>query len=243
MSARKTAVVTGSTKGIGKAVGMELLAQGCFVCFNYASDDHAADMLRDELRPWDGQYAVIKADLSTVDAVDRFAGACLACSDGVDYLVVNAGITDRTPFGQITEDAWRRVMAVNLDMPFFLVQRLGPHIRPGGSILFIGSTLGIHPHSLSLSYGVSKAGVLFLARSLVKVFADRSIRVNALAPGFVDTDWQKAKPAAIRQSIEGKIAVGRFAQPQEVARQACQILNSGYMNGAVIEMDGGYDYK
>ncbi len=103
--------------------------------------------------------------------------------------------------------------------------------------------MGVHPHAVSLSYGVSKAAVHALTKNLVKSLAPVGIRVNAVAPGFVDTDWQKGKPAEIRQSIESKIALGRFCTPEEIADVYKMVIENQYLNGEIITVDGGYSYK
>lgn len=103
--------------------------------------------------------------------------------------------------------------------------------------------MGIHPHAMSISYGVSKAGLHFLTKYLVKYFGDRNITVNAICPGFVDTPWQKNKTLDHRERIEDKIALGRFAEPEEIAQLVNSVLENGYINGSILNIDGGYDFK
>ena len=103
--------------------------------------------------------------------------------------------------------------------------------------------MGKYPHSLSISYGVSKAGVHMMAKYLVKEFAPRKITVNVIVPGFVDTPWQKDRPAEIRKSIESKVALERFALLEEVADLCMSVIKNGYINGAELVIDGGYCYK
>ncbi|MBQ3553331.1 MAG: SDR family oxidoreductase [Clostridia bacterium] len=240
----KTAVVTGSVKGIGKSIGLKLLREGCFVIFNYATDDEAASQLNEELcHEFVGKYKIIQSDLSNIDNVNDFADACVSTIHKIDYLVLNAGRTERSPFGSVELESWNEVMNVNLNMPFFLVQKLSANMNENGKIIFIGSIMGIEPHAMSISYGVSKAGVHFLVKSLVKVFASRRITVNAVVPGFVDTLWQKTKAADHRKRIEDKIALNRFALPEEIADAVYTVLQNDYINGSIVRVDGGYDYK
>lgn len=241
----KTALVTGSTKGIGRAIGMELLENGCYVMFNYASDVEAARQLADELdgKGWAGRYQIVQADLSSLDGCRQLAGAAQRAYPQIDYLVLNAAATWRGSLQELTPAEWERVLHINLTAPLFLTQMCAPRMRTGGCVLFIGAVMGQFPHALSIPYGTSKAAVHYLAKSLVKEFAPRSIRVNCLCPGFVETEWQKEKPAAIRESIEGKIALHRFAGPGEVAEMAGAVLENPYMNGAIVNIDGGYCYQ
>lgn len=231
------ALVTGSTKGIGLAVARALLADGWFVFLNYAHDDGAAEALRlDTVR-----HRVVKADLSTLAGVEVLARAVLAETDRLDCLVLNAGATCRAPLAEINPAQWQAVMDTNVNMPFFLIQRLEKAFPGPGNILFIGSVLSERPHSVSIPYGVSKAAANMLAQSLVKEFSPRGIRVNVICPGFIDTEWQKNKPEAIRRSVESKIALGHFGAPEDVAALCMQVVANPYINGAVLNIDGGYD--
>jgi NAD(P)-dependent dehydrogenase (short-subunit alcohol dehydrogenase family) len=136
------------------------------------------------------------------------------------------------------------VLDTNLNVPFFTVQRFSEHINSSGRIIFIGALMGQFPHAMSISYGVSKAAVHFLTSSLVKVFSDEmGITVNCVAPGFVDTPWQTNKAPDHRKRIEDKIALHRFAKPEEVAQLCLSVIENDYINGSVINIDGGYSYK
>ncbi len=241
----KTAIVTGSTKGIGRAIGMELLRRGCKVAFHYHSDAESADRLKNELDSlgFAGKYQIVHADLSNVEEIAPFCAQLEECFQQPDYLVWNAGTTKRGTLRDLTPSDWEHVLHINLTVPLFLTQHFADRIRKDGCVLFTGSVLGQFPHSLSLPYGVSKAAVQFLAKALVKEFADRGVRVNSVAPGFVETEWQKNKPQEIRRSIESKIALHRFAEPDEIARLAAEILENPYINGSIVNIDGGYCFQ
>lgn len=241
---QKYTIVTGSTKGIGKAIAEVLLQEGYHVIFNYASDSQRAKEVAEELKGKGfSSFTMIQKDLSNQENVLSFVEECLKVSDSFSSLVLNAGITDKTNFQDVSYESFMKVMETNLTLPFLLVQKLSKHIEKEGNILFIGSSLGTYPHASSLSYGVSKGGLVSLAQNLVKEFAEDKIRVNIIAPGFVDTEWQKTKPAEIRQRIEGKIALGRFCPPEEIAEVCLSVMKSTYINGALIPVDGGYSYK
>lgn len=161
----------------------------------------------------------------------------------LDYLILNAAATWRGGLQALELEAWERVLRTNLTVPLFLTQMCAPRLNQGGCVLFIGAVMGQFPHALSIPYGTSKAAVHYLAQSLVKEFAPAQVRVNCLCPGFVETPWQEKKPAEVRASIEGKIAVHRFADPEEVAQMACAVLENPYMNGSVVNIDGGYCFQ
>lgn len=229
----KYAVVTGSTSGIGYAVAKALISDGYFVFLN-GRKRLSADLPGES-------YMFVKADVSVPHGVDTLAEAVLSRTDSIDSLVLNAGATCRKSMEYISYDDWQKVMDTNVNMPFLLVQRLMPNICRGGNVLFIGSAMGVKPHSSSLPYGVSKAAVISLAQNLVKEMP--GIRVNCICPGFVDTDWQQQKPEWLKEKISSKIALKRFADPDEIADMCIKIMSNTYMNGAVVNVDGGYDME
>lgn len=233
----KHALITGSTKGIGYAIGEKLVKNSWYVFFNYAHDDSFDIRLPSE------NHTIIKADLSHMNATETLANAVLKTTDTLDCLVLNAGITCRKPIKDITYRDWQHVMDVNINAPFFLVQRLFDHIADNGSVIFISSSLSIKPHATSIPYGVSKAAVNMLAQNLVKDFAPRGIRVNVICPGFIDTEWQIDKTEELRAKIESKIALRRFGNPNAVADACWSLIENQYINGAILSVDGGYDME
>ena len=240
----KNAVVTGSTKGIGYAIAKVLLADGYFVFMNYAADDKAAGRARRELAAdFAGCFEIIKRPLMTQADVTAFHSEVVGKVRGIDLLVCNVATTDRTAWREMSWEQWNNVMNVNLNAPAALVRAFDPHINMGGGILFIGAIMGIYAHAVSIPYSVSKAGVHALTKALVKEYCGRNIRVNAIAPGFVDTPWQTEKPIDQKNRICDKISLGRFATPQEIADIALNVIHCTYLNGAVIEADGGYCYR
>lgn len=241
----KTAIVTGSTRGIGRAIGLELLRQGCEVAFHYRQNTTKAEELRNVLEEsgYSGRYQILQADLSSLDGLQQFKEGLQERFRSLDYLVLNAGTTCRGSLAQLKPEDWARVLNTNLTIPLFLTQMCAPWLRQGGCILFLGAVMGQYPHALSLSYGTSKAGIHYLTQALVKEFEGAGVRVNCVAPGFVETDWQKDKPTPIRRSIESKLALHRFAQPEEIAQLAWAVLQNPYMNGSVVKIDGGYCYQ
>ena len=237
-------LVTGGTKGIGKAIVLKYLHQGCYAIITYSSDDETAELFQRELDVnYKDKYEIIKADLSKIEEVKIMCNIIRCKYRKIDYLILNAGATNRNSFSDMTIDEWNYVINVNLTMPFFIVQSLVDCIIKGGSILFIGAVMGIYPHAISIPYAVSKAGVHMLSRQLVKHLAPYKITVNTIAPGFVDTPWQKSKPLEQRIRIENKIALKRFALPEEIAQLCWEISQNAYINGSLLEIDGGYCYE
>lgn len=237
-------LVTGGTKGIGKAIVLKYLHQGCYAIITYSSDDETAELFLRELDVnYKDKYEIIKADLSKIEEVKIMCNIIRCKYRKIDYLILNAGATNRNSFSDMTIDEWNYVINVNLTMPFFIVQSLVDCIIKGGSILFIGAVMGIYPHAISIPYAVSKAGVHMLSRQLVKHLAPYKITVNTIAPGFVDTPWQKSKPLEQRIRIENKIALKRFALPEEIAQLCWDISQNAYINGSLLEIDGGYCYE
>ena len=235
----KYALVTGSTKGIGLSISTMLIKKGFFVFMNYAHDDAAANSI--ELTP--DSCRIIKADLSTLAGATTLIESIHNENIMLDCLVLNAGTTSRKPFGEIEYDDWNAVLNTNVTIPFLICQNLSAIVAEYGSIVFIGSDMGIYPHAVSPAYSVSKAATHMLARCLVKEFSQRSIRVNTIAPGFIDTEWQKEKPDWLKEKISDKIALRRFGTPEEVADAVIHVIENTYINGAVLQIDGGYDME
>lgn len=240
----KFALITGGTKGIGKAVAFMLAKAGYGLILTYGNDNVAAESVQKELTDnFTNETFILQADITSEKSIDTIDAFLEEKNIRLFSLIFNAGITSRTPFEQIAPEEWERVFYANVHFPVFLLQKLLSKIETGGNVLFTGSLMGVYPHSVSLSYGVTKSAVHALVQNLVKFIAPYKIRVNAIAPGFVDTEWQKTKPAEIRRNIENKIALERFCQPDELAEIYKLIVENSYLNGEIITVSGGYSYK
>lgn len=240
----KWVLITGGTKGIGRAVANCLAKAGYQLILTYASDTKAAEATCTTLRQAHGvRVELLRADITDPRAVDEINAFLRGAERRLDALVLNAGITCRDPFEQIQPADWLRVFQANVHFPVFLLQRIVDLLNEKGSVVFNGSLMGIEPHSVSLAYGVTKSAVHALVKNLVKFMAPYGLRVNAVAPGFVDTEWQKTKPKEIRQNIERKVALGRFCDPDELAEVYKMLIENSYFNGEIVVVDGGYAYK
>ncbi len=239
----KYALITGGTKGIGKAVAYCLGKAGYHLILTYASDLQKAEQTRNDLHSLGVNVSVLQADVTKKESIDTIANYLQDNNLYLDAVVLNAGLTCRDAFEKMSLIDWERVFFANIHFPVFLLQRIVSLMKKGGSVVFTGSLMGIQPHSVSLAYGVTKSAVHALAKNLVKFLAPYELRVNAVAPGFVDTEWQKTKPAEIRRNIENKVALGRFCEPEELAEVYKMLIENSYFNGEVVVVDGGYSYK
>ena len=240
----KCALITGGTKGIGKAVAFCLGKAGYDLVLTYASDPGKAEQTQDCLRQQFGiNVSVLQADITKKESIDKIDAYLRENNLLLDAVVFNAGLTCRDSFEDLSLADWERVFFANVHFPVFLLQRIVQLINKGGRVVFTGSLMGIQPHSVSLAYGVTKSAVHALVKNMVKFLTPYELRVNAVAPGFVDTEWQKTKPAEIRRNIENKVALGRFCDPEELAEVYKMLIENSYFNGEVVVVDGGYSYK
>jgi len=237
----KTALITGSTEGIGKQIGIDLLNKDYFVYFNGHTQE-STKQLEQELN--DLNYAnnsnIICTDLSLLEKNLELANYLKAQDIYLDVLVLNLGITDRALFGAICYDSWKKVMDTNLNFPFFLVQSLASHIKENGRVVFISSISGCTTDSTSIVYGVSKGAIHVLVPYLSKEFADKKITVNAVACGYIDTNWHQNKSKDQIKRIEQKHLANRLGTVQEVSKAVMAIIDNDFINASVLKIDGGF---
>ena len=236
----KYAIVTGGPKGIGLSIVKVLLQSGYYVYVTYAADVDAATCAETEFLSISSSFSIHKVNQSRPAQIHQFAASIF---QPVDCIVCNAGTTIRKATSEITDQEWNNMMQVNVNSHFYLIRDLWQQIQPTARIIFIGSLMAIHPHATSLPYAVSKAALHAMAKNLVKDFEGTQVTVNVIAPGFVDTDWQKDKPMEIRDNICQKTALHRFASPEEIARVVQFLIDNPFVNGEVIEVSGGYNYR
>jgi len=241
---RKKALITGGTKGIGKAVAICLAKADYDLILTYSSDVEIAEQTLNEIHlQFNVGVDLLSADITKAESIDSIHAFLSEKSISLDVLILNAGLTCRDSFEKMAMSDWENVFFANVHYPVFLIQKILSSINQGASIVFTGSLMAIEPHSVSLAYGVSKSAVHSLVKNLVKFLIPYNIRVNAVAPGFVDTEWQKNKPVEIRCNIESKVSLNRFCSPEELAEVYQLLIENNYLNGEIIVVDGGYSYK
>lgn len=243
----KTTVLTSGTSGIGRAIFLKLLKESenndDKIILNYGHDDVVAHNLIESLSDIDKKKVIlVKADMSDYGGIDILVKTIKETSNSIDWLILNTGIGSYKKFDEYDIQLWESVMRTNINVPAFIVQKLKPMMNKAGCIVFMGSHAGQETYSSSLVYSVSKAAVLFMAKSLVKFFDKQEIRVNAIAPGFIETKWQEGRTDESRNNINKKIALHRFGKPEEVAELCYHILENEYLNGSIFDIHGGYNY-
>ena len=242
----KVTVITGGTSGIGRGIAEKILAESAaedrfFVTYGH-NEEKAQAFLESLPQEKRSQVILMKADMSSYEDMMAFVSELKNRTDHVDWLVSNAGVSTYAKYEDYTFEEWTRIVNTNLSVPVFMVKELRPLMSEGGSILFTGSYAGQQAYSSSLVYGVTKAAIHFLTKSLVKEFEPKGITVNAIAPGFIETPWHSARTQESYDRINKKIALHRFGTVEEVADMAFAVLGNGYMNGSVVDIHGGYDF-
>lgn len=230
----KYAIVTGGTSGIGLGVAKMLISKGYYVYVTYVGSDFTEKI---------ENFEAIKVDQTKRDELYQFISYVKQKTNHIDCIVCNAGMTIRKSFTETTDADWDMMMEVAVNSHYILIRELYPLIPEGSRILFTGSQMGLMPHAMVLSYGVTKAAVHALTKNLVKEFDGTGTTVNAIVPGFVETPWQKEKPEQIKQNIYNKTAIHRFATVDEVVDAYRFCIDNSFVNGSLIEVNGGYSYK
>ena len=209
----------------------------------YAHNAGKANAFWESLSPEDQEKLIIlKADMSSYEDMMAFVQEVKSRAGHVDWLISNAGISTYDKFQDYTFEEWNHIVNTNLSIPVFMIKEFMPVMTEGGSVLFMGSYAGRQAYSSSVVYGVTKAAIHFLTKSLVKEFEPKGIRVNAIAPGFIQTPWHENRTQESYDRINRKIALHRFGEIKDVADMAYSILTNHYMNGSIVDIHGGYDY-
>ena len=230
----KYAVVTGGTSGIGFGVAKMLLNKGYYVFATYVGPTFTEQI---------DNFEAINTDQSSRKEVYNFISYVKEKTNHIDCIVCNAGMTIRKSFTDTQDEDWDKMMEVAVNSHYIMVREFFPLIPEGSRILFTGSQMGLNPHATVLAYGVTKAAIHALTKNLVKEFEGTGTTVNAIVPGFVNTPWQKEKPEEIKQNIYRKTAIHRFASINEIVDAYRFCIDNPFVNGSLIEVNGGYSYK
>jgi 3-oxoacyl-[acyl-carrier protein] reductase len=240
----KSAIVTGGTRGIGKAIVLELARHGANVAFNYSKSAEEAELLRAEVEEYGVKTFSAQCDVANTELVAEYVGLVKEAFGTVDFLVNNAGITRDQLILRMKEEDWDAVIDTNLKGAWnFCKAVLRPMMRNenGGSIVNISSISGVVGMLGQSNYSASKAGMIGLTKSLAKEVASRKITVNAVALGLVETEMASEMNADYREKILSQIPLGRLGNVQESAEIVAFLLSDSarYITGQVIQADGG----
>lgn len=239
----KVVLITGSSRGIGRATAIAFAKEGAKVVVNYVNSDEKATSLVEEIRDLGSEAIAIKCDVSKEEQVEEMIDGAIKRFGKLDILVNNAALVYDVPLFNKTVEQWNRTLSVNLVGPFLCSKYATPHlVKEKGRIVNICSNSGLTSFSpAAADYDSSKVGLISLTKNLARELAP-DILVNAVAPGWVDTDMNAELPKEVIEEEKEKTLLKRFAQPEEIAKTVLFLASddSGFMTGSVLAVDGGY---
>ena len=239
----RAAIVTGGSRGIGRAICLALAGQGVNVAVNYAGSAAAAEETAALCREKGVQAIAVQANVASAQEVEDLFAKAVEAFGKVDILVNNAGITRDNLIVRISEEDFDAVVDTNLKGAFLCCKKAARLMmrQRWGRIVNISSVVGLRGNPGQTNYSASKAGIIGLTKSLAKELSSRHVTVNAVAPGFIDTDMTRVLPEAARTAILSQVPLGTFGQPEDVARAVAFFAaeDSGYLTGQVLCVDGG----
>lgn len=239
----KNAIVTGGSRGIGKAIALELARNGANVIINYTSNKEAAEKTAKEIEEYGVKALAIHCDVRDADAIKKMIELIEEYFDTIDILVNNAGITRDNLLLRMKEEEWQQVMDVNLKGVFLCTKAVIRKMikQRQGKIINISSVVGVTGNVGQANYSASKAGVIGFTKSIAKEVSAKGINVNAIAPGFIDTDMTAVLSEDTKYNMLNNIPLKRFGKPEDVANLVVFLSSnkSDYITGEVIHVDGG----
>ena len=239
----KTALVTGASRGIGRAIALKFAAEGAFVVVNYAGNEAAAGETLAAIASAGGNAVLSRFDVGDAGQVDAAVKAIVAQRGRIDILVNNAGVTRDNLLMRLTEDDFDAVVRTNLKGTFLVTKVVSRQMirQRYGRIVNMSSVVGERGNAGQSVYAATKAGILGFTKAMARELASRAITVNAIAPGFITTDMTQSLPEAARKEFAEQIPLGRFGAPEEVAELALFLASdaAAYVTGQVVGINGG----
>lgn len=239
----KTALVTGAARGIGKAIALKLAKQGAYVIVNYSGSEEKAKETVEEIIKEGGQAEAIRCNVADFEACKALSEEILNKHGKLDILVNNAGITKDGLILKMSDKDFSDVLDVNLKGAFYMIQLFSKNFVKlrGGKIINISSVSGVSGNAGQANYSASKAGIIGLTKSVAKELASRNVCVNAVAPGFIQTDMTDAMTDSAKEAVLGAIPMKKVGKPEDIANVVAFLAGSesDYITGQVICVDGG----
>lgn len=243
MLANKSALVTGASRGIGRAIALKLAEKGAKVAVNFAGNEERANEVVQTIVDNGGEAIAIQANVSQFEDVQSMVKTVISTFGSLDILVNNAGITKDNLIMRLKEDEWDEVLNVNLKGVFHCTKAVTRQMmrQRQGRIINISSIVGVSGNPGQANYVAAKAGVIGLTKTTAKELASRNITVNAIAPGFIETDMTDELDDAIKEEMLKQIPLASFGQPEDVANVVAFVASdeSAYMTGQTLHIDGG----
>ena len=239
----KVAVITGASRGIGKAIAVSMAKEGATVVINYNGSKERAEEVKKEIEANGGKAGVYQCDVSDFAACEAFMKDVIKEYGRVDILVNNAGITRDGLLMAMTEEDFDQVLDTNLKGAFNCIRFCSRQMlkQKGGRIINMSSVSGVAGNAGQVNYAASKAGIIGMTKATAKELASRHITVNAIAPGFIETEMTDALGDKVKEAAVGQIPLGTFGKPEDVANLAVFLASdkAAYITGQVIHVDGG----
>ncbi|MFA5178060.1 MAG: beta-ketoacyl-ACP reductase [Candidatus Paceibacterota bacterium] len=239
----KTVLITGSSQGIGRVIALKFASLGAKIALNDISfQEENLKALKQEIENNHGLVEYFLADVSKIEEVEKMMQEIQAKMGGLDILINNAGITKDKTLAKMTTEEWQKVIDVNLTGVFNCTKSCLPLIVPKqGNIVSIASIVGLRGNFGQTNYAASKAGIIAFTKSLAKEVGKVGVRVNAIAPGFIETKMAETIPEQLKATVKQLTALGRFGKPEEVAEAVVFLASpeAGFITGAVLNIDGG----
>ncbi|GFI42775.1 3-oxoacyl-[acyl-carrier-protein] reductase FabG [Lachnospiraceae bacterium] len=243
MLEEKVAVVTGASRGIGRAIAQKFASLGAFVVINYNGSKERAEEVKREIEAEGGKGAIYQCDVSDYGKCETFIKDVVNEYGRIDILVNNAGVTQDGLLMKMTEEAFDQVIATNLKGAFNTVRFASRQMvkQRSGRIINMSSVVGVTGNAGQANYAASKAGIIGLTKAAARELASRKVTVNAIAPGFIETDMTSVLSEKVREASVAQIPLGSFGKPEQVAAAAAFLASEdgGYITGQVLHVDGG----